>query len=158
MSQFPNDQDRQESDYFQQQTEQTVAEAKSWFSDLPWQAKIGIPTLGIIMIGLGGSLLLGRITNPNPGTLNTSQFASVNAAADKFFSAQTVTVGAQTVSGKLASCSSRDSDGDERVTCTGSVPFQTTVGPEKAPVIAWKPALANCDVPKNGAAGCKPKQ
>jgi hypothetical protein len=143
-------------DFLFDEAESAKKEARSWFSSLPWWVKLGVPTVAILIaipVALGGA---GRVLNPNPGSLSPEQYRAVNEAGDKYFSAQRASFKGATETGKLASCSSSDSDGDKRVTCTGTVPYvnKDTSGEVS---LLWKSSAANCDVPLKGSSGCKAK-
>jgi hypothetical protein len=143
-------------DFLRDQAEQTQAEAKGWFASLPWYVKLGAPFIGILIAIPVGFNVIGGMINPNPNSLNPDQFKAVNTAGEAYFSAQKATVNGVTESGKLASCSSSDSDGDRRVTCTGSVPSLGKDAEGKT-MLLWSQKAANCDVPLKGASGCKAK-
>jgi hypothetical protein len=143
-------------DFLSDQAAQTQEEAKGWIASLPWYVKLGAPIIGLVIAIPVGFHIIGGIINPNPGSLNPDQFKAVTTAGEAYFSAQKATFSGVTESGKLASCSASDSDGDRRVTCTGSVPTLGKDADGKATLV-WSQKAANCDVPLKGASGCKAK-
>jgi hypothetical protein len=148
--------DNNKNDFLFDEVGSTKKEAQSWISSLPWWVKLGAPVVAILIaipVAIGGA---GRIVNPNPGSLSPEQFRAVTEAGEKYFLAQRASYKGTTESGKLASCSSLDSDGDKRVTCTGTVPMVSKDASGEVG-LTWKPGSANCDIPVKGAAGCKPK-
>lgn len=144
--------------------DEAATEVGGW----PWYAKLGVPIVGMVVIG---GIALSAVTGmwdkaTTIRTLNAQQMEIVKAEAARVASAFTEQVDGRTVPGQLLTCSNTDSDpkgseGFGKVTCTARVPnvkVETKSDGGQVAAVVFVERNMDCGIPVNGTSGCKFKR